>query len=75
MLKSPLRYPGGKQKAISQIAHYLPPKFKEFREPFVGGGSIFFYVLQNLNYFQSQRQKELLERNKLKLSTAPSLHL
>lgn len=34
MLKSPLRYPGGKQKAIPQIAHYLPPKFKEFREPF-----------------------------------------
>ncbi|QNP30364.1 DNA adenine methylase [Cylindrospermopsis curvispora] len=47
MLKSPLRYPGGKQKAISQIAHYLPHKYKEFREPFVGGGSVFFYVLQN----------------------------
>ncbi|BAZ03326.1 D12 class N6 adenine-specific DNA methyltransferase (plasmid) [Tolypothrix tenuis PCC 7101] len=46
MLKSPLRYPGGKQKAIPQIAHYLPPKFKEFREPFVGGGSVFFHVSQ-----------------------------
>lgn len=46
MLKSPLRYPGGKQKAIPQIAHYLPPKFKEFREPFVGGGSVFFHILQ-----------------------------
>ncbi len=46
MSKSPLRYPGGKQKAIPQIAHYIPKKFKEFREPFVGGGSVLFYVLQ-----------------------------
>jgi len=46
MIKSPLRYPGGKQKAISQIAKYLPSGFKEFREPFVGGGSVFFYVSQ-----------------------------
>lgn len=46
MLKSPLRYPGGKQKAIPQISRFIPPKFKEFREPFVGGGSVFFHVLQ-----------------------------
>lgn len=44
MIKSPLRYPGGKQKAIAQIAHYLPSTFKEFREPFVGGGSVFFHI-------------------------------
>lgn len=46
MPKSPLRYPGGKQKAISQIAHCLPKTFKEFREPFVGGGSVLFYILE-----------------------------
>jgi DNA adenine methylase len=46
MLKSPLRYPGGKQKAIAQIARYLPPQFREFREPFVGGGSVFLHVHQ-----------------------------
>lgn len=46
MPKSPLRYPGGKQKAIPQIAPYLPQTFKEFREPFVGGGSVLFYILQ-----------------------------
>ena len=36
---SPLRYPGGKFKALSQI---LPrfPEFKEYREPFLGGGSV-----------------------------------
>ena len=46
MSKSPLRYPGGKQKAISQIANYLPEKFQEFREPFVGGASVLFYILK-----------------------------
>ncbi|MEH2434432.1 MAG: DNA adenine methylase [Nostoc sp.] len=46
MLKSPLRYPGGKSKAINQIAECLPESFSEFREPFVGGGSVFIYLRQ-----------------------------
>lgn len=45
-VKSPLRYPGSKSKAIAQIAAYFPPAFDEFREPFVGGGSVFIYVRQ-----------------------------
>ncbi|MEH2203402.1 MAG: DNA adenine methylase [Nostoc sp.] len=46
MFKSPLRYPGGKSKAINQISEYLPESFSEFREPFVGGGSVFIYLRQ-----------------------------
>ncbi|ABA24005.1 D12 class N6 adenine-specific DNA methyltransferase [Trichormus variabilis ATCC 29413] len=46
MLKSPLRYPGGKSKAIKQIIEYLPTSFHEYREPFVGGGSVFIYLKQ-----------------------------
>ncbi|RCJ15270.1 modification methylase [Nostoc sp. ATCC 43529] len=46
MFKSPLRYPGGKSKAINQIVEYLPENFDEFREPFVGGGSVFIYLKQ-----------------------------
>ncbi|MCM0588840.1 MAG: DNA adenine methylase [Gloeotrichia echinulata IR180] len=46
MFKSPLRYPGGKSKAINQIVEYLPNSFSEFREPFVGGGSVFIYLKQ-----------------------------
>lgn len=46
MIKSPLRYPGGKSRAISLISK-LVPDFKEFREPFVGGGSLFIYLKQN----------------------------
>lgn len=45
MIKSPLRYPGGKSRAVKIIASLIPD-FKEFREPFVGGGSVFFYLKQ-----------------------------
>ena len=62
MLKSPLRYPGGKQKAISKIANYLPSSFQEYREPFIGGGSVFFHILQtdpSLNYWINDLNEEL----------------
>lgn len=45
MLKSPLRYPGGKSRAISIMAR-LVPEFDEYREPFLGGGSLFVYLKQ-----------------------------
>jgi DNA adenine methylase len=45
-IKSPLRYPGGKSRAVSQIEKYLPKNFSEYREPFVGGGSLFIYLRQ-----------------------------
>ena len=46
MIKSPLRYPGGKSRAVKIIAPLLPD-FEEFREPFLGDGSIFLHVKQN----------------------------
>jgi DNA adenine methylase len=45
MIKSPLRYPGGKSRAVDLITQILPD-FQEFREPFVGGGSIFIHLKQ-----------------------------
>ncbi len=41
-LKTPLRYPGGKSRAISKLLQYLPDltQVKEYREPFIGGGSV-----------------------------------
>jgi DNA adenine methylase len=44
-IKSPLRYPGGKSRALKQILPIVP-NFKEFREPMVGGGSVFFALKQ-----------------------------
>lgn len=39
VLKSPLRYPGGKTKALKTLEPWVP-NFKEWREPFLGGGSM-----------------------------------
>jgi DNA adenine methylase len=52
MIKSPLRYPGGKSKSIKKIVEYLPDNFSEFREPFVGGGSLFIYLKQQYPHLQ-----------------------
>jgi DNA adenine methylase len=46
MVNSPLRYPGGKQRALTRILERFPASFSEFREPFVGGGSVFITVRQ-----------------------------
>ena len=47
-LKTPLRYPGGKSRAVKKMAPYFPDfnNYKEFREPFLGGGSVALYVSQ-----------------------------
>jgi len=39
-LKTPLRYPGGKSKAIKTLSKWYPKVIEEYREPFLGGGSI-----------------------------------
>ena len=41
-LKTPLRYPGGKSRALSKLFQYLPDlsQVREYREPFLGGGSV-----------------------------------
>jgi len=45
-LKTCLRYPGGKSKATKTLAPWYPETFKEYREPFIGGGSVAFYITQ-----------------------------
>jgi DNA adenine methylase len=41
-MKTPLRYPGGKSRAVSKLFQYIPDlsNYHEFREPFLGGGSM-----------------------------------
>ena len=47
-LKTPLRYPGGKSRATKKMAQYFPDfrDYTEFRESFLGGGSVSLYVTQ-----------------------------
>lgn len=63
MIKSPLRYPGGKSRAVNLISTLLP-EFEEFREPFLGGGSIFIYAKQrfpNKKYWVNDLYLELFK--------------
>lgn len=46
-LKTPLRYPGGKSKAIKTLSQWYPSQFNEYREPFIGGGSMAIYTAQS----------------------------
>ncbi len=39
-LKTPLRYPGGKSRAAKYLIGQFPTNIKEYREPFLGGGSV-----------------------------------
>ena len=46
-LKTPLRYPGGKSKAIYKLDNFLPKNIKDIQEiqdPFLGGGSFMVYL-------------------------------
>ena len=42
VLNTPIRYPGGKSKAVKKLYEYMPlmNKYTEWREPFLGGGSM-----------------------------------
>jgi len=46
-LKTCLRYPGGKSKALKKLSEFLPRDIQEFRDPFLGGGSVPLMVSQN----------------------------
>ena len=45
-LKTPLRWPGGKSRACVKMGPYFPDlrNYDEFREPFLGGGSVAIYI-------------------------------
>ena len=47
-LKTPLRYPGGKSRAIKFLCQHFPERVSSYREPFVGGGSMAIYVTKNM---------------------------
>ena len=39
-MKTPLRYPGGKSRAVPKLCQWLPADITEYRESFLGGGSM-----------------------------------
>ena len=51
-LKTPLRYPGGKSRACVKMDTYFPDlrNYDEFREPFLGGGSVAIHITKKYPY-------------------------
>ncbi|MBT4327384.1 MAG: DNA adenine methylase [Candidatus Nitrosopelagicus sp.] len=47
LIKSPLRYPGGKSRAAKKLFDYVPSGTKTLCSPFFGGGSFEIYCAQN----------------------------
>ena len=47
-LKTPLRYPGGKSRALKKLFKFIPDlsTYTEWREPFLGGGSMSIEVIK-----------------------------
>ena len=45
-LKTPLRYPGGKSRAVKKINPYITDlsSYRQYREPFLGGGSVELHI-------------------------------
>lgn len=56
------RYPGGKSKKSirEQILQHQPPNTKEYREPFVGGGGIFFHIKPNISRWINDINSDLI---------------
>ncbi|MBT7252518.1 MAG: DNA adenine methylase, partial [Candidatus Nitrosopelagicus sp.] len=47
LIKSPLRYPGGKSRAVKEIWKYIEPlEPKTLCSPFFGGGSLEIFCAQ-----------------------------
>lgn len=46
--KPVIKWAGGKSKIINQFSKYIPEKFNNYHEPFVGGGALFFYLIPDL---------------------------
>ena len=53
-LKTPLRYPGGKSRAVVKLLQFLPDlsQVKEYREPFIGGGSVALELTKRYPHLQ-----------------------
>lgn len=59
-----LKYPGGKEKELKYILPNLPQKIKNYYEPFVGGGAVYF-ALDCSHYYINDKSTELIHLYKM----------
>jgi len=62
-----IKWAGGKRGTISQILPYIPKKFNNYFEPFVGSGALFF-TLYNLDLLKNKKAY-LFDKNEELINT------
>lgn len=79
MIKPFLRWAGGKKWLTNHIEEFLPEKINNYYEPFLGGGSIFFYLkskgLINGKCYLSDTNEELINTYKVLKSNPQELFI
>ena len=59
-LKPLIKYPGGKTSELKIIVKNLPEQFNNYIEPFVGGGAVYFYLNNDVNYINDKSEELML---------------
>lgn len=54
-----VKYPGGKKRELDIIRKYSPDKIKNYYEPFVGGGAVYFDITAD-KYFINDKSMDLI---------------
>src|SRR5215211_1880073 len=55
-----LRWAGGKSWMVNQINSLMINQYKNYHEPFIGGGSVFFNIERQRKSFISDSNRELI---------------
>lgn len=63
-MKPFLKWVGGKTRLYKHILPLVPEKFKNYHEPFFGGGAIFLKISEDHKSFLNDLNKELIETYK-----------
>ena len=58
--KSFLRWAGGKNWLVKHLPELIPETFRNYHEPFLGGGSIFLAINPSKKSFLSDLNSELI---------------
>ena len=59
-LKPFIKWPGGKNRELKYIIPNLPKQIKNYYEPFIGGGAVYFSINNASAYFINDKSKDLI---------------